>query len=80
MKEKKTNERLIRYFITFLFLFLLLKIKNRRRNANMQQTKSNRNENDTPLFVRTDLSSLISNYTNAQRRCKYALVFNIKLE
>ena len=46
----------------------------------MQQTKSNRNENDTPLFVRTDLSSLISNYTNAQRRCKYALVFNIKLE
>ncbi len=47
---------------------------------NMQQVRSNREStseitthggDDAPVIVRTDLSSLLSDYTTSQRRCMY---------
>ena len=29
---------------------------------------------DAPVIVRTDLSTLLSDYTNSQRRCTYTLI------
>ncbi len=34
---------------------------------------------DSPVIVRTDLSALLSEYTNSQRRCMYKIISNISV-
>ncbi len=39
----------------------------------MSEITTRRTGADAPILVRTDLSSLLSDYTNTQRRCMYSI-------
>lgn len=44
-------------------------------NRGSMSEATNHGGDDTPVIVRTDLSSLLSDYTNSQRRCMYTSIY-----